>query len=203
MHGASLSFPAYPSGSNYWVDLTFRTVDTATPAPVPTAPTPTASPKTIWSTPVLTEPWRSDAGVTLGVKFRSSVPGKVVGVRFWKASVHDSGLHTGLLYSAAGSLLAKAAFTSESTAGWQEVRFSTPVAIAANTTYVAGYHSSTGWSAYTHYFTFMSGESTPLLAPRSGIDGANGLYIYGSQPAFPTVSRSANYWVDVLFEPAQ
>ena len=108
-----------------------------------------------------------------------------------------------MLYNATGALLAKAVFTGESSEGWQEVRFSTPVAIVPDTTYVAAYHSSTGWSAYTHYFTFLSGTSAPLVAARSGLDGPNGMYIYGPQPMFPTVSRGANYWVDLLFEPSE
>ena len=49
-----------------------------------------------------------------------------------------------------GTLLASATFTNETASGWQQVNFSQPVAIAANTTYVAatwrpnGHYSVTG-----------------------------------------------------------
>ena len=64
------------------------------------------------------------------------------------------GIHKGSLWTLGGSLLAQATFTNESASGWQEVLFNTPVAITANTTYVASYHSPTGYYATTNpYFT--------------------------------------------------
>src|SRR5450432_4734548 len=46
-------------------------------------------------------------GQELGVKFKSSAAGNIVGVRFYK-QIHDNGTHIGELYSAAGARLAQA-----------------------------------------------------------------------------------------------
>ena len=44
--------------------------------------------------------------------------------------------------------------------------------------------------------------SGPLTALASGVDGLNGVYVYGASSAFPTQSYQAtNYWVDVVFMP--
>ena len=51
-----------------------------------------------------------------------------------------------------GTLLASATFTNETASGWQTVNFASPVAITANTTYVASYHSSGYYSANANYF---------------------------------------------------
>ena len=86
--------------------------------------------------------------IELGVKFRSSVAGYVTALRFYKGT-QDTGAHVGNLWSAAGALLATAAFTGESASGWQEVSLPTPVPIAANTTYVASYYSVGGYYVAT------------------------------------------------------
>jgi hypothetical protein len=40
----------------------------------------------------------------------------------------------------------------------------------------------------------------PLHALANGVDGTNGLYLYGSSSRFPTNSfNAANYWVDVIY----
>ena len=59
----------------------------------------------------------------------------------------------GNLWSSTGALLASAPVTGESGSGWQQVNFTTPVAITANTVYVASYHINTGhYSVNTNYF---------------------------------------------------
>jgi len=91
-------------------------------------------------------PWVADGNpVTLGVKFRSDVSGNVTGIRFYKGS-GNNGSHIGLLYSSTGALLAQATFTGETASGWQQVNFSSSVAISANTTYVAAYFSTSGYA---------------------------------------------------------
>jgi Domain of unknown function (DUF4082)/Bacterial Ig-like domain/Bacterial Ig domain/Secretion system C-terminal sorting domain len=137
--------------------------------------------------------------IELGVKFRSSTAGFVTGVRFYKPA-GGSGTHTGELYSSAGQRLAQAVFTGETASGWQQVTFSAPVAITANTTYVAAYLSSSG--DYTVTSDYFAGEAVngPLTALANGTDGANGVYVYTATPAFPSSSSDENnYWVDVLF----
>ena len=103
------------------------------------------------------------------------------------------------LWSGSGTLLATASSSSETASGWQEVTLPSPVAITANTTYVASYHAKPGYYASsTGYFT-QAVVSGPLTALADGTDGGNGVYKYGTS-GFPTGSWNAtNYWVDVVF----
>src|SRR5262249_45060446 len=74
----------------------------------------------------------------VGVKFRSDVAGSIAGIRFYKGA-GNNGTHTGSLWSSTGTLLATGAFVNETATGWQQLTFASPVAIAANTTYIASY----------------------------------------------------------------
>jgi Domain of unknown function (DUF4082) len=95
----------------------------------------TASLFTATSVPgILTD---SDASaVELGVKFQSSVAGRITAIRFYKGP-QNTGTHTAHLWSATGTSLATATFAGETASGWQQVNLTTPVAITANTIYVA------------------------------------------------------------------
>ena len=78
------------------------------------------------------------------------------GVRYYKSAA-NSGVHTGSLWNSNGTLLATATFTAEGTSGWQQVLFSTPVAVTAGATYVASYHTNVGHFAVNRsYFTSSS-----------------------------------------------
>lgn len=133
--------------------------------------------------------------VEVGVKFTASVNGEITGIRFYKGTA-NTGPHIVDLWSSTGTLLATATSTNETASGWQEVNFSTPVAITAGTTYVASYHMNGDYSDSSNYFTsaITNGE---LTAPATG----NGVYSYGTNSVFPTNTfKSANYWVDVVFD---
>ena len=104
--------------------------------------------------------------------------------------------HIGNLWSANGTLLASANFTGETASGWQQVNFSSPVAITAGTTYVASYHT-TLYSCDSSYFT-SAVTNGPLMASA----GSNGVYVYAASSSFPSGSyQSSNYWVDLAFQP--
>ena len=139
------------------------------------------------------------SAVELGMKFRSDVAGTVTGVRFYKGP-SNTGVHTGSLWSSTGQLLASVTFSGESASGWQQALFSSPVAVAAGTTYVVSYHTATGfYSASGGFFTSSGADSPPLHGLASGVDGPNGVYAYGGG-GFPSLSYgAANYWVDVVF----
>ncbi len=161
-------------------------------------------PFSLWSDS--TVPGSVDAGDTnaaeLGVQFIPSVNGQILGVRFYK-SLANTGTHTGTLWSSSGTALATATFTGESTTGWQEVHFSTPVAVTAGNTYVVSYHTAVGhYAANGGYFLSSGLTSGPLTAPSSGSSGGNGVYAYSVASVFPTGTyNAANYWVDVVFDP--
>ena len=171
----------------------------ATPA-VP--PPPGTCPCSIWG--VSTAPAEVDSAdlnsVELGLKFRSDVDGMVTGIRFYKAS-SNTGSHIGNLWTSSGRLLATATFNGESTSGWQQVTFGTPVPIASNTTYVVSYFAPNGhYSDDARYFASSGTDNAPLHALGTGVDGPNGLFGYGPSSAFPTFTYdSTNYWVDVIF----
>jgi hypothetical protein len=97
----------------------------------------------IWPTTVLpSNPDSADnLAAELGLKFSVVANGYIDGIRFYKGAA-NTGVHTGELWSASGQLLATATFTNESPSGWQTVLFSSPVAVTANTIYVASYHTT-------------------------------------------------------------
>jgi hypothetical protein len=107
------------------------------------------------------------------------------------------------LWTGTGTKLATATFTNETASGWQQVNFVTPVAITANTVYVASYHTNVGhYSDDENYFSGKGVDSPPLHALADGVSGFNGVYAYGSSSAFPNQGwHGSNYWVDVVFQP--
>ena len=123
--------------------------------------------------------------------------GTVTGVRYYKSDL-NIGPHTGSLWSSTGTRLATVTFTNESGVGWQTASFSSPVAITAGTTYVVSYHTNYGHYAATGPYFASPVTNGPLTAPANA-----GVYTYNSASAFPSSTfNAANYWVDVLFNPA-
>jgi hypothetical protein len=135
--------------------------------------------------------------VELGVKFSADISGYITGIRFYK-STQNTGTHIGTLWSSTGTQLATATFSGETASGWQQVSFSTPVAVTAGTTYVASYHTATGFYSVDSGYFASAYDNAPLHAAAGS--APNGLYVYGAVPTFPTGSfNSSNYWVDVVF----
>jgi hypothetical protein len=188
-YNATSTFPTSSyANSNYWVDVVFSAVP-----PV----------QSIWS--AATVPGLADGGpdspVELGVKFRSDVAGYITGIRFYKHAA-NTGTHVANLWSLAGARLATATFSGETASGWQQVTFSSPVAIAANTVYVASYFCPGGhYSADLNYFASQGLDNAPLHALATGATGGpNGVFAYGPTSTFPNQTWFAgNYWVDVMF----
>ena len=132
--------------------------------------------------------------VELGVRFTPTVNGTISGIRFYKGP-QNVGTHIADLWSSNGTLLATATFTAETASGWEQVNFSTPVAVTAGTTYTASYHTNGFYSVDGGYFS-SSRTNGQLSTP----GGSNGVYAYGATSAFPSNSyNSSNYWVDVIF----
>ncbi len=142
-----------------------------------------------------------NSAVELGVRFRSSTTsGYITGLRFYKGP-SNTGTHTGSLWTNTGTRLSTVTFTGESGSGWQTATLPAPVPVTANTTYVASYHTNTGFYSANSPGGFTSAVSRgPLTALANGTDGANGVYLYGGS-GFPTNTyQSSNYWVDVVFD---
>jgi hypothetical protein len=156
------------------------------------------------STATPTNPAVNDPGaVELGVKFRVDVDGYITGVRFFKGT-GNTGTHIGNLWSLDGSRLATANFINETASGWQEVQFSTPVPVAANTVYIASYYAPNGhYAGDNNFFANAGVDNAPVHLLQNGVSGGNGVYAYGSSSGFPSQTYlSSNYWVDVAFTPA-
>jgi hypothetical protein len=158
-------------------------------------------PCSIWSDTTI--PSRQDPdtdAIEIGIKFRADTNGYITAVRFYKYST-NTGTHVGNLWTSTGTKLATATFTNETASGWQQISFATPVAIMANTTYIASYHTNVGrYAADDYYFAATDVTNGPLQALRDGEDGGNGVYRYGASSLFPNQTyQSENYWVDVVF----
>jgi hypothetical protein len=138
--------------------------------------------------------------VELGMKFRSDLDGFITGMRFYK-SANNIGQHVANLWGPDGTLLGSGTFVNETASGWQTVIFAHPIAITANTTYIASYHTNAGhYSDNIGYFSAGSVTAGPLHALGDGIDGPDGVFHYGAASALPSDTyHASNYWVDVLF----
>ena len=160
---------------------------------------PVQCPCSIWNkgTPTGAVDSTDTNGVNLGVQFQATNNGYISAVRFYKES-DNTGTHVGSLWTSTGTLLATGTFTSESASGWQELDFSTPVAITAATTYVASYYTSVG-----HYAATSGGLAAPVTSgPLTALTGG-GVFGYSSGNALPTTSfNNSNYWVDVVYSPS-
>jgi Domain of unknown function (DUF4082)/Abnormal spindle-like microcephaly-assoc'd, ASPM-SPD-2-Hydin len=142
------------------------------------------------------------SAVELGVKFKADTSGFVTGLRFYKAKT-NIGTHVGHIWSSTGVLLGSATFTNETQAGWQQVAFSAPIAVSANTVYVASYFAPAGhYSNNANFFTRKGIDTAPLHALAAGASGVDGVYLYSAKGGFPTNGwQSSNYWVDVVYTP--
>jgi hypothetical protein len=131
----------------------------------------------------------------VGLKFSSTVSGTVTGVRFYKQPYMNGYVHVGHLWSSSGILLATAAFTGETESGWQQVSFTAPVAISADTTYIISFSTGGGRFGITTNSFQTAGQNGRLQIPaNAGVLGPAG--------AFPRVSSAGmNFWADVAFSP--
>jgi hypothetical protein len=138
------------------------------------------------------------AAYELGLKFRTSQPGFVTAVRFYKGP-GNTGQHVGRIWSAAGTLLGSSTFTGETATGWQTAALAQPVPVSAGVTYVVSYTAPNGNYALNPSGLVEAFELAPLRALGAGDDGPNG--VFGAPGAFPTQSYgSNNYWVDIVFD---
>jgi hypothetical protein len=182
-----------------------RAVDDSANLSAPVSATVTVNMRTcpcsIWaaSTTPGTTSSADNGPLEVGVKFRASANGYVRGVKFYKGA-GNTGTHTGSLWTAGGQLLGTGTFVGETTNGWQTLALPTSVAVTAGTTYIASYYAPTGhYASDNSYFATKSASLEPLTALKSGTDGPNGVFRFGST-GFPTQSyQDTNYWVDVVW----
>ncbi|MBD2441082.1 DUF4082 domain-containing protein, partial [Nostoc sp. FACHB-110] len=141
------------------------------------------------------------SAVTLGVRFRSDANGYIKAIRFYKGNNNTANYTVNLWNNSTQASIGTASINNLSGTGWQIVNFTNPVAITANTVYVASYFTSIGrYSINQNYFASAGVDKPPLHALQNGVSGGNGVYRYGSTVGFPNSTyNSSNYWVDVVF----
>ncbi|MBV9248358.1 MAG: DUF4082 domain-containing protein [Acetobacteraceae bacterium] len=133
--------------------------------------------------------------IEVGVQFTSSMSGVITGLRFYKSSLDTSTTHVGDLWDSSGNLLGRLTFANETSSGWQDASFATPIAISAGQTYVGSYISSTGYYSDTHHYF-----DTPHVA--GVLTATDGVFSENANETLPTGSYdNSNYWVDVDFTP--
>jgi hypothetical protein len=141
------------------------------------------------------------SSITVGMNFKVLVDGDVTGVRFYKGNL-NTGTHVVGIWTSAGTLLDSITVSGETSAGWQEQSFSSPISISADRGYTVGYFAPSGYySSDSNYFTtFVTSGSIYAFADNE--EGQrNGVYVYNSSLSYPTSATSAsNYWVDFTFE---
>jgi Domain of unknown function (DUF4347)/Domain of unknown function (DUF4082) len=130
----------------------------------------------------------------LGLEFTSAKAGQIKAVRYYKAP-SETGTHVGSIWSITGTLLGSVTFANETASGWQQQAFTTPVNIAANTTYVVSVNANSFFAVSGNSITTITNGDLSAVA-----DGSNG--VYNSTPgAFPTGSNNSNYFRDIVFTP--
>jgi uncharacterized repeat protein (TIGR02543 family) len=200
----SINLTGLTPGTTYYFTVTSKdaadnsttSMESSFTVPIVSCPCSIWAPTTTPGNPAVTD----NQPIEVGVKFRSDLDGWITGLRFYKGTL-NTGINIGHLWSLDGTQLAEATFENETASGWQQVTLTTPVQITAGTTYIASYHSSSGYFAIdASYFTEAGVDNPPLHALQAGgINGPNGVYKYGAS-GFPANGNSANYWVDVVFE---
>jgi Domain of unknown function (DUF4082) len=141
-------------------------------------------------------------GVNLGTRFKTSVDGNIVGFRYYKGATAISQTRIGRLWTNAGVSLGSAAFTGETSSGWQETKLAVPVAITAGSIYLVSIHHPKGDYANDAFFfganDYVNGN---LIGLKSAAGNLNGVFSYGVEGVMPTnMFNKTAYFSDVLFE---
>jgi Domain of unknown function (DUF4347)/Domain of unknown function (DUF4082) len=185
-------------GGDWQLEYATGKIETATPFSNSFISTYQGSFQSIFTTQTPDNPNQSDgvgaAGdYELGTEFVSTKAGKIDAIRYYKAP-SETGSHTGTIWSSTGTLLGSVAFTNETASGWQQQALTTPVNIAANTTYVVSVNANSYFAVSGNAIatTITNGDLSAVA------DGSNG--VYNSTPnAFPTTSNNSNYFRDIVF----
>jgi hypothetical protein len=187
-------------GGDWQLEYATGKIETVTPFSNSFISTYQGSLQSIFTTQIPDNPNQSDgAGAAgdyeLGTEFISAKAGKIDAIRYYKAP-SETGRHTGNIWSSTGTLLGSVVFANETTSGWQQQTLTTPLNIAANTTYVVSVNANSYFAVSGNAIatTITNGDLSAVA------DGSNG--VYNSTPAaFPMASNNSNYFRDIVFTP--
>ena len=175
------AMPNQAGSSNYWIDVDYTPISTTTLSLFASAAQP--------AIPVAAD----SAAVEVGVRFDADIPGQVSALRIYRGQT-DAAPFVGHLWTASGALLATVTFPAGVGPGWRTATLSQPFSVVPGMDFIASYYAPQGGYAMTPNGLAQGVSNMMLHAPAGG----NGLYGYGSD-AMPTLSSSANYWVDVVY----
>ncbi len=109
-------------------------------------------------------------------------------MRFYKQTWMNGYTHVAHLWSSNGTLLATASFTNETSFGWQQISFASPVAISANTVYVISFSTGGGYfGVTTNYFGKQRRDQT---GRSRGKAWRNGRHHHGRRRRLPRRQRN-------------
>ncbi len=140
-------------------------------------------------------------GLEVGVRFRTSSPVLVTGVRLYR--VDPSQLRVSL-WDEQGNRIGSGLVTAGVANGWTDVAFDSPVQVGPGATYTASYFSPRTMYAFEYGFfadrTLTEGPVTALAHTEAS---PNGVHCYddavcGSYPV--RGHRQSNYWVSPLWQ---
>jgi hypothetical protein len=145
--------------------------------------------------------------INLGFLFETAVDGHIVGVRYYEGNFnYPNNSRVGDLWQVDGTKLAEKTFPVQTSNGWKEVLFDSPVPIAAITPYMISVWMNLGnWSADFGGFTndVISGDIRVYSATNVPDAGPfQGRFTEAAAVAFPVNGSGAksSYGVDLMFE---
>jgi len=158
----------------------------------------------IWNTNEIPAELDGDdaSNIVVGTRFQSSSAGTITGIRWYKGGT-AAGTHTVSLWTNAGTSLASIVVTGETSTGWQEMLFTTPVSISASTTYVAVFHTTDNLYQRTGNYFGSDHVQSPLTAlATSTTPNFNGVYKFSTTSVFPNqyAGLAPSYFIDVVFK---
>jgi hypothetical protein len=136
----------------------------------------------------------------VGLRFMSTVAGEITGIRFYRFAGSGNG-QIGYLFDESHAELAEANFPPD-TLGWVTAEFTTPIAIEADTPYMAVQYLPSGYVPYKiNVFTSdVTVGNLTAYEDEGGVGLRNGTFCVCGAGSYPEGGFSAvNWFVDVEF----
>jgi hypothetical protein len=147
------------------------------------------------------EPDGVAGAATVGVAFKTTVPGDIVSLRFRSPNDYAQTYRCSI-WSAVGVKLGTVD-TVTSRQGWVNAYLPGPVTISAATVYIASVFFPGGYTQITEHGYDVAKVNGIIQGIAAGDGGqANGILSLNSSESFPTTPfNNSNFWVDVGFMP--
>lgn len=143
----------------------------------------------------------SSLAAEVGTKFKSSINGRITGVRIYTGAAEATGTHQVRIWNSSGTLLAGPYNwpITGGTAGWKTFTLPTAVNLTANVYYIAAVSASPGTS--NRYARTAAGFNAPITSGNLRAEIGAGLYSTTAGAMPNTVENNSSYFRDVIFQP--